>query len=134
MAAETQGSAAGQRGGLFDSLKTLAGTLLAIGRTRLELLSNELEEERLRLGSILLWASVALFFAALGTVLATLLFVTALWDEHRLLALGIPTLLFMLGALLSFRTALDKIRSKRRLFSASLAELTKDCEQLASRP
>lgn len=130
MAAEEQDYGAGQRGGLFDSLRTLAGTLLAIGRTRLELLSTELEEERLRLSSMLLWALIALFCAGVGVVLVTLFFVVLLWDTSRLLALGIPALLFLLGAALSWRVVLAKTRTKPGLFSASLAELSKDREQL----
>ena len=115
-------------------MRTLAGTVLAIGRTRLELLSTELEEERLRLGSMLLWALAALLCAGVGVVLVTLLFVVVLWDSHRLLALGIPAFLFLLGAAWSWRVVLAKARSKPRLFSSSLAELSKDREQLASRP
>jgi len=66
--------------------------------TRLELLSTELEEERVRLSSMLVWALVALFCGGLGVVLATLFGVPALWDTHRLSALGIPAILFILGA------------------------------------
>jgi len=134
MTAEGQDSGAGQRGGLFDSVRTLAGTLLAIGRTRLELLSTELEEERLRLSSMLVWALAALFCAAAGVALVTLFFVVLLWDTNRWLALGIPTLLYLLGAVLSWRVVLAKARAKPRLFSSSLAELSKDRARLASRP
>ena len=132
MAAEEQDSGAGQHRGLFDSLKTLAATFLAIGQTRLELLSTELEEERLRLSSMLLWTLVALFCAGIGAVLATMFFVVLLWDTNRLLALGIPTLLFLLGAAVSWRAVVVKARIKPRLFSSSLAELSKDREQLTS--
>ncbi len=125
---------AGEHGGLFASLKTLAATVLSIGHTRLELLSVELEEERLRLTSMLLWALFALFCAGLGIVLLAMLFVVALWDSNRLLALAIPALLFLLGATLSWRVVRAKAAAKPGLFSASLAELSKDREQLAVRP
>ena len=105
---------------------------MAIGQTRLELLSTELEEERLRLSSMLLWTLVALFCAGIGAVLATMFFVVLLWDTNRLLALGIPTLLFLLGAAASWRAVVVKARIKPRLFSSSLAELSKDREQLTS--
>jgi uncharacterized membrane protein YqjE len=42
------------REGLFSALKNLLATLLAIGKTRAELLVTELEEEKIRLMS--LWA------------------------------------------------------------------------------
>ena len=126
-----RGDSPGQSKGLLDSLKMLASTLLGMGRTRLELLSIEFEEERVRLGSMLIWTFVALFCAALSVVLITLLLVVIFWDDHRLLALGVLALLFLLGAVLSARIVRDKSREKPRLFATSLAELSKDREQLA---
>jgi len=119
-------------GGLLDSVKVLAGTLLAIGQTRLELLSNDLEEERAWLTSMLIWTLVALFCAALAVVLATLLIVVIFWDSYRLLALSVMIGIFILGAVFAWRTLCNMTRSKPRLFSASLSELGKDREQLAT--
>ena len=134
MVSEAQDPGSGQRGGLFDSLKTLAATLVSMGRTRLELLSTEIEEDRVRLMSMLLWTLVALFCAALCTVLLTLLLVVVFWDTHRLLVLGILALLFLLGAAIAGRVVLDKTKVRPRLFASSLAELSKDREQLTTRP
>ena len=120
-------------GGLFHSVKALAATLLAISRTRLELLSTEIDEERLRISSILVWTLVALFCAGLGVVLATLFVVVFFWDTHRLLALGTLTLLFLFVAALACAVVIGKAKAKPRPFAASLAELSKDCEQLSSR-
>ena len=131
---EAQDSSSVQRAGLFNSVKTLAATLVAMGRTRLELLSTEIEEERVRLSSMLLWTLVALFCAALCTVLLTLLVVVIFWDTHRLLVLGILALLFLVGAVISGLVVLDKAKAKPRLFASSLAELSKDREQLTIRP
>lgn len=119
-------------GGLLDSVKVLAGTLLAMGQTRLELLSNDLEEERAWLTSMLIWTLIALFFAALAVVLATLLIVVIFWDSYRLLAMGILIAIFILGAVYAWRRLRNMIRSKPRLFSASLGELSKDREQLVT--
>ena len=46
MVSETQNPGTSRRGGLFDSLKMLTATLIAIAHTRLELLSTKLEEAR----------------------------------------------------------------------------------------
>jgi len=119
-------------GGLLDSVKVLAGTLLAIGQTRLELLSNDLEEERAWLTSMLIWTLIALFCAALAVVLAALLIVVIFWDSYRLLALSLLIVFFVLGAVFAWRTLCNMTRSKPRLFSASLGELSKDREQLAT--
>ena len=134
MVSEAQDHSSSQHRGLFGSIKTLASTLVAMGHTRLELLSTEIEEERVRLSSMLLWTLAALFCAALCTVLVTLLVVVVFWDTHRLLALGIMALLFLLGAVMAGRIVLDKAKAKPRLFASSLAELSKDREQLTTRP
>jgi len=133
MAPKAQDPGSGRRGGLFDSMKMLARTLLAIAHTRLELLSTEIEEHRAWLGSMLVWTLVALFCAGVGVVLATLFVVMALWDTHRLLALGIPEILFLLGTGLAWLAVLGKARAKPRLFAASLGEVSKDRKDLTSR-
>jgi uncharacterized membrane protein YqjE len=133
MGSRTQNPGASRYGGLFDSVKVLASTLLAIAHTRLELFSTEIEEQREWLISMLVWTLIALFCAGVGVVLATLFVVIALWDTHRLLALGIPAILFLLGAALAWLVVLGKTRAKPRLFAASLAELSEDRKELTSR-
>jgi uncharacterized membrane protein YqjE len=118
--------------GLLDSIKTLASTLLAMGQTRLELLSNDIEEERAWLTSMLVWTLIALFCGALAAMLFTLLIVVVFWDTYRLLALSIMIAIFVLGTGIAWRVVFNMSRSKPRIFSASLAELSKDREQLAS--
>lgn len=103
-----------------------------MGHTRLELLSTEIEEEYVRLISMLLWMLVALFFAALCIMLATLMVVVVFWDTHRLLAAGVMALLFLLGAAMAGRVVLEKIKAKPRLFASSLAELSKDRKRLTT--
>jgi uncharacterized membrane protein YqjE len=133
MASKAQDTGSDRRGGLFDSVKVLVGTLLAMAQTRLELLSTEIEEQRAWLGALLVWTLVALFCAGVGVVLATLFVIMSLWDTHRLFALGIPAILFLLGAGLALRIVLGKARAKPRLFAASLGELSKDRKELTSR-
>jgi len=120
--------------GLLDSLSTLAGTLVAIAHTRLDLLSSDLEEERAHFLTLLVLALAALFFLGLGVLLATLLLVVAFWDTYRLPLLGLLTGLFLAAGIAAWRIALHKVRSKPRIFAASMSELIKDRQQLASRP
>jgi len=120
--------------GLMESLKRLADTLLAIFKTRLELLSNEMEEERLRVEQILLYGSVALFFFGLAIMLLTVFIVVLFWDSHRLQVLGGLAALFFVAGLLVWNALRRVARKKSRLFSASLAELADDRDQLAPRP
>jgi uncharacterized membrane protein YqjE len=117
--------------GLMESLERLAGTLLAIFQTRLELLSNEMEEERVRIEQMLLYGSVALFFFGLAIMLLTAFIVVLFWDSHRLLVLGGFTALFFVAGLLVLNELRRVVREKSKLFSASLAELAYDRDRLA---
>lgn len=127
---DSQQTSTGAPSGLFHSIKRLLATLIGIISTRLELLIVELEEERAWLGSLLVWTLVALFCGALGIVLATLLVIVYFWDSHRLLAFSAVTGVFLLGALFSWRVVVNKIRTKPRLFSSSIAAMRKDHQQL----
>lgn len=120
--------------GLMESLKRLAGTSLAILQARLELLSNEMEEERLRIGQMLLYGSIALFFFGLSIMVLTAFFVVLFWDSHRLLVLGGFTALYFVAGLLAWNALSRAAREKSKLFSDSLAELADDRSWLAPRP
>lgn len=130
MSTESQDEATGSKGGLLDSVKRLAATLLAMGQTRLELLSNDLEEERAWLTSMMVWTLIALFSAALAVVLATLLIVVIFWDTYRLLAISVMLGIFIMGSGFAWWVVFKMTRDKPRLFSASLDELSKDHERL----
>lgn len=118
---------------LFESLKRLARTAVELVRTRLELLSLDVEEAKLRFLSILLLGAVALLFLSLGVVMGAFWLVVAFWDTHRMLVLGLLTGLFLGGGLLALAGLSWKVRKGPRLFAATLAELGKDGEALGGR-
>jgi len=118
--------------GLMGSIKQLLSTATSIASTRLELLANEVQEERLRLTQMLLFTLFALFCFGVGILLLTAFIVVLFWDDHRLAVLGaLSAIFFALGALTAMLLR-SKAQSKPRLFSASLAELTKDRAQLSA--
>src|SRR5487761_2072052 len=117
--------------GLMESSKRVVGTLLAIFQTRLELLSNEIEEERLRVRQMLFYGSVALFFFGLSIMLMTVFVVVVFWDSYRLSVLGGLTALFFLAGLLVFKSLCNLSLERTKLFSSSLAELEDDRARLA---
>lgn len=119
---------------MVESLKRLACTLLAIFQTRLDLLSSEMEEERLRIEQMLLYGSIALFFFGLGTMLLTALIVLLFWDSYRLQVLIILTGVYFVAGLLAWNALRRAAGEKSKLFSASLAELGDDLDRLAPRP
>lgn len=119
--------------GLFESLAALATTLVAVLHTRLELLSNDLEEDREHLFSLIIFALVALFCLVVCVVLATILLVTVFWDTHRFLVLGLSTGFFLIAGLGAFWFTMHKASTKPAVFTGSLSELLKDKQQLESR-
>ena len=119
-------------GGLFESLKTLSVSLVGIVHTRLELLSTDVAEEREHLITHLVLVLVALFCFGVGVVLLAILIVVIFWESHQLIALGGLTGLFLAASAGVGWLAIHKIRTKPRLFEASLAELAKDRQQLTS--
>jgi uncharacterized membrane protein YqjE len=121
-----------QGSGLFASIRTLFCTLLGIAQTRLELLASELEEERLRLTRMLLYAFLALFFFGLGVLLLSVLIIAAFWDSYRLAAIGAVLAIHFGAAFICALCVRKQAKQKPKLFSASLAELGKDRAALAS--
>ncbi len=113
-----------------SSVRGLASTVLELVQIRLELFSIEAQEEVLRVGALLVYGAVAVAFLSLGVVLLALLITVALWDTHRLLALGIFTGLFLVTGGVAAWLARERVRSGTYLFSASVEELKQDRESL----
>ncbi|GHU10784.1 hypothetical protein FACS1894185_2880 [Betaproteobacteria bacterium] len=118
--------------GLFWSLRHLLGDLLEIGRTRLALLSNEAQEERLRLITILVSGFLALSSLVIGVVLLVIFLLLAFW-ESRLLIVGAACLAFLVAAAIFAWKTRAEIQNGPLLFSASLRELKRDIVSLRSR-
>jgi len=122
-----------ETGGLFESLRNLSVSLVGIVQTRLELLSVDIAEERVHQTTLIVLALLALFCFGVGVVLLSILIVVAFWESHRLAALGGLAGIFLATGAGAVWFALHKIRTKPRLFQASLAELAKDRQHLKAR-
>lgn len=116
--------------GLLGSAKRLLSTLASIVSTRLELLANELQEERLRLTQMLFFALAALFCFGMGVLMLAAFVVVLFWDDHRLAAIAVLGILFFAAGTLLAVLLRNKANEKPVLFSASLAELAKDRQHL----
>ncbi|MDP2793252.1 MAG: phage holin family protein [Sulfurisoma sp.] len=114
------------RGGLAASLRSLLGSGLALLQTRLELLSVEAQEEKVRLLSLLGYGAAAFVLLSFGLMFLAVLVTVLLWDNHRLLALGAFTAVFLTGGLIALAAMLRLARTPSKLFSASIAELAQD--------
>ena len=118
---------------LFQSFKGYLATWVELFRTRLELFSTELEEERERIEQIIILAAASIFCLAFGVLLVTFFVVVAFWDTgYRLAVLGGLALFYLaVGAVVGAITR-RKSRQKPKLFSATLGELAKDYRHLSS--
>ena len=119
--------------GLFQSFSNFAATLIAIGHTRLQLLTTELQEEVRQVGGILLWAFVAAFTALLGLFLGALVFIFAFWDTHRIAASLAMIAMFVGIAIFAALVLRKKLREKSPMLDDTLAELAKDRDNLRAR-
>ena len=118
-----------QNTGLFTALKNVSATLLATGRTRLELLGNEFEEEKLRAIRLLLLAEAMVFCLGIGVLLFVALLSLLFWDNKVAIVGGFAGLFLLLG--LVFFSALKSASQRReKPFASSLAELEEDLRQL----
>ncbi|WP_084382668.1 phage holin family protein [Curvibacter delicatus] len=118
-------------GGLFSSVRQLLATGVETLRVRLELLSTEVEEEKLRLFDAVLWAGLALLLLGMGLLFLCGLIVVLLWDHHRLLALGGLTVIFLGCGYWVLQIARARLRAPGGLFTSSVAELARDHSELA---
>lgn len=121
-------------GGLFASLRGLIATAIALLRTRLELFATELEEEKLRLLSIVMYGAAAFFMLYAGVLLLAIFLTVLFWDSHRLLVLGGLTAIFLACGFGAILLVLRQVRAGSRLFSASLAELAQDHQAMQGKP
>ena len=119
-------------GGLFKSLRRLAGTAVGIVQVRLELFGSELEQEKLRLFDALTRAAIGLVLVALALVLAIGFVVLLFQEGYRLPAVGVLTLAFGGGGWWLLRRAREDLKAgDGGPFALSLGELRRDLEGLS---
>ncbi len=114
---------------MLSTLKNIATTLLVILQTRLELLGNELQVQKLVLARQLGLALALVFCVGLSVPLAIALAVATWWDQ-RVLVLGISTALVVVVAIWCYALLRNTLRSTEVVFAASLAALKDDMASL----
>jgi uncharacterized membrane protein YqjE len=120
-------------GGIIRSLRNLTATLVAVLHTRLELLVTEIEEERVRLLQLALWAAGALFFLGVAFLLLVMLLIVVFWDTHRIAVIAALAGACLAAGIVMAVGARNRAQGRSRLFSASLDELARDKDQLTPR-
>jgi len=129
-ATDTEDMGGGPQGAIRGLLAAALDTL----RTRLDLLSVEVELYLLRVVQMLLWASAAVACALLGLVFGLVTIVVALWDSHRMLGLlggtGLFIVLAIVFGLLSART----LRNRPEILEGTLQQLENDQRSARGEP
>jgi len=120
-------------GGLFDSLRALIATLVAMAHTRVELFGTEVEEELHRVVALVVGSMIVLALASLALLFSALVVVAAFWDTHRVAAVACVAVGFIALAGLSYFAVRERTRRRSRLLSATLGELEHDLQQLGRR-
>ncbi|THF62829.1 hypothetical protein E6C76_16290 [Pseudothauera nasutitermitis] len=115
---------------LADSLRGFLDAGLSTVQTRLELLAVEVQEEKLRLTSLLFNTVLCALMLGLGVVFLVIFLAVLFWEEHRLLVLGLATAAFIGVGIWTASNAARELRRGSRLFAASLSELARDREAL----
>lgn len=127
---EAAGGGGSQAGGLLDSLKLLARSVLALGQTHVEIMGSEIEEQRTLFLRELVLAVIAALLLGLGVSFTALFVVLVVPLEYRPHVMGLFAAVFLVagGAVIG---ALRAARHGRpRTFSTTIQELGKDRESL----
>lgn len=115
---------------LIDSASAFLATILAIGRSRLELFTVELQLEVRRVAELALWAFIAVSAASVACVMAGVAIIVTFWDDHRVLAALLVAAVYFATALTAVIILRGKLRRKPPMLQGTLAELGRDSERL----
>jgi uncharacterized membrane protein YqjE len=115
---------------LLSSIKNLVATGASIAKTRLELLSVDVQIARSQFLQSFVMIVSALFFLFFGLLMLALLIVIYNWESDRLMALSLLAGAFLAIGMILAALVIQSLRTMPKLFEASIAELAKDAEEL----
>lgn len=120
--------------GIISAFGTFIDGVLDLAKVRLELVSVEVQEEKIRLIQVMIWIAGAMFAATMSLVLASITLVYVFWETARLAVLGGLTAFYVVGLLTllwQFRRYLER---QPKPFAATIAEFERDraCIQATS--
>lgn len=118
---------------IVGSISGVLATIVAIGRTRLELLTVEVREELQRAAEVLAWGFAALLAAGAGILFAALAVIFTFWETHRILAAVLVAAGFFVLAAIAGLVVRARLNAQSAFLQATLAELARDEEALRNR-
>jgi len=115
---------------LLGSASHLLTVLVSATETQVGILATELQEERVRLGRLVLFGGAVLFCLGLGIVLLSVFLVVLYWNSDRLAILGLLSGLFLgLGVVNAIVLAVI-VRGYKRPLGETVDVLAKDRQSL----
>jgi len=115
-------------------LRRAASTLLALLKLRLELAGIELQEEADRVVAVLACAIAGVLLLGFGFAFVALAVTVALWDTHRVAALAVGAVFFLVAGAALLASASRGARKRPPVFSASAEQLDADRRGVEGRP
>ena len=115
---------------LLSSIKNLVATGASIAKTRLELLSVDVQIARSQFLQSFVMIVSALFFLFFGLLMLAFLIVIYNWESDRLMALSLLAGAFLSIGMILADLVIQSLRTIPKLFEASIAEFAKDAEEL----
>ena len=112
-------------GGILATLRSILDGGLALAQNRLEIFAVEFQEEKYRLVEVFIWASAVVAFGMMTLTLLTFVVVVLFWENARVPALAVLSLLYLLATFLAWRGLRARL-SKSTAFSETLGEIRKD--------
>ncbi|WP_422416629.1 phage holin family protein [Pseudomonas sp. GZD-222] len=112
------------------SSKRLGAAVLGLLHGHVELFGIELQEQKARTLSLLLFAGLALVFALLLLIALSALVLVLLWDSYRLAGVIGLCVFYGLAALFCALRLKAAVYDESSPFSSTLEELAKDRERL----
>ncbi|KPW98389.1 Uncharacterized membrane protein YqjE [Pseudomonas corrugata] len=116
--------------GTASSARRLGAAFLGLLHSHVELFGMELQEQKARTVSLLLFAGLALVFALLLLVGLSTLVLILVWDTYRLAGIIGLCLFYLLAALFCGLRLRAAIYDESTPFHATLEELNNDRERL----
>ena len=116
--------------GIFESFRKLGRTGVAVLQNRLELLSVELEEQKVRLVRLLVLAGAAIFLVNTALLTISAAIVVLAGEKARLAVLVVLSIIYLLCAGWAFLALRKELRTGPQPFQDSVSELKKDGEWL----
>jgi uncharacterized membrane protein YqjE len=115
---------------LLESIKGLGETLIEVMRIKVEILSLDVKESRIRFISLLMLGVFSLLLLTLGIILGVFWLIIAFWESDRLLIMGVLSGIILFSGMLMLTVFLWKLKHSPEPFASSIAELNKDSAAL----